>query len=729
MNSQSSVTENGLPQKILIIDDDVDYRALVKLHLSKLNNEIVLTEYDPVKEGLPKDDFDWPNYDLILMDYYFGNKETTGLDLVHENHKKDKFPPVVMLTEAGNEEVAVKSIKVGCYDYISKKTLTPETLNESLTSTWAQFKKNNKYKLDLTISQNKFDKEVFYQKLTNECETELYENDRTFVVFELNDAEELRKNIGIVGRDAMVKRLSKDTYEFLKKFTTNINVSRVNDKRFAILIGANQKNFDITACITDLCTEILSQPFQLLEKNYHYRFNIGILSLNKEEHNLDNILFTMDRALIEAADNPSDLFYSWDKDILDAQEFLHDEDNYFGPNNTEADNLDALMLAKKRLEEALEGKESAEAKLELEKEVEKQTIARAEAEIEAEKAARRRAETGEFLAKKESERAKEMSPLEKYSSHKEETIDNTFNDMALETTIENEFNDLEADPFEAQADDVELSKEEVEELEFLIQLSVDENRCELQYQPIMYLGDRDDPGKRKVFKTDVYLITKNEEKIFFHDVYEKLNSSFLKQYIDQYILRETFALLLEDKTVEYHREFIFTLTEEWFTDITLYGWLMELLKDNAHLKPENYIWFEIDVELFQEHKNKASSLITLLKKDFGFNFVINNITTTKQAVEYGKNELFDCQIVDIDCLKTLQDQNLLDIHTEKYENDKKVTSARIIGTKKLLIASNINDAMHLMEAINLHINYVSGFFIAETQNTMVLRNNFEDVEI
>lgn len=729
MNSELSVTESLIPKKILIIDDDADYRALVKRHLVKVDKDVALTEYDPSKQGLPEEDFPWGEYELILMDYYFGNSQTTGLDIVHDNYKKDKFPPVIMLTEAGNEEVAVKSIKVGCYDYISKKTLTPETLNESLTNSWAQFKKNNKYKLDLTISQNKFDKEVFYKKLTNEYEAELYENDRTFIVFELSDAEELRKNIGIVGRDAMVKKLSKDTYEFLNKFTANVNVSRVNDKRFAVLIDAQQKSFDIKSCITDLCSETFSKPFELLDKTYHYRFNIGLLPLNKDENNLDNILFTMDRALIEAADNTSELFYFWDKNILDAQEFLHDEENYFGPNNTEADNLDALMLAKKRLEEALEGKETAQAKLELEQELEKQTVARAEAELEAEKAARRRAETGEFLAKKESERAKEMSPLEKYSSHREESIDATFTDMALESTIESEFNELEADPFDAQADDVELSKEEVEELEFLIQLSVDENRCELQYQPIMYLGDRDDPGKRKVFKTDVYLITKQEEKVFFHDVYSKLRSSFLKQYIDQYILRETFALLLEDKTVEYHREFIFTLTEEWFTDTTLYVWLMELLKDNAHLNPEHYVWFEIDVELFEEHKSKASSLITLLKKDFGFNFVINNITTTKQAVEYGKSDLFNCQIINIDCLKTLQEQNLLDIHTEKYDNDKKVTSAKIIGSDNLLIACDINDAMQLMEAINIHINYVSGFFIAETQNTMVLRNNFEDFEI
>ena len=152
MVPELSTDESKLPQRILIVDDDPDYRALVKHHLGKVNDTISLTELDPEKQGLPDERFDWSEHDLVLMDYYFGDKETTGLDLLHANHKKKDFPPVIMLTEAGNEEIAVKSIKSGCYDYISKKTLTPENLTQSLQNTWKQFKKNNKYKLDLTLS-------------------------------------------------------------------------------------------------------------------------------------------------------------------------------------------------------------------------------------------------------------------------------------------------------------------------------------------------------------------------------------------------------------------------------------------------------------------------------------------------------------------------------------------------------------------------------------------------
>ena len=51
-------------EKILILDDNSDYRKLIKTFIEKLLPSIEVIEYDPVFEGVPDDNFDWSKIDV-----------------------------------------------------------------------------------------------------------------------------------------------------------------------------------------------------------------------------------------------------------------------------------------------------------------------------------------------------------------------------------------------------------------------------------------------------------------------------------------------------------------------------------------------------------------------------------------------------------------------------------------------------------------------------------------
>jgi len=122
---------------ILVIDDSPDFRALVRVYLTKELENPKITEYQVEKLGRPPDNFDWSKFDILLLDYKLGETED-GLEWLKEYGKHPGFPPTVVLTAEGDEYIAVKSVKLGAADYINKKDISPKRLAEIVKNSAAQ---------------------------------------------------------------------------------------------------------------------------------------------------------------------------------------------------------------------------------------------------------------------------------------------------------------------------------------------------------------------------------------------------------------------------------------------------------------------------------------------------------------------------------------------------------------------------------------------------------------
>jgi tRNA A-37 threonylcarbamoyl transferase component Bud32/CheY-like chemotaxis protein len=105
--------------EVLVIDDDPDFRALVKLRLEQGLAAVNVVEYDPEREGRPGADFDWSHFDCVLLDYDLGKGET-GLDWLEECRQPPDFPAVILLTAVVDAYVAVRAIKLGAEHYLIK---------------------------------------------------------------------------------------------------------------------------------------------------------------------------------------------------------------------------------------------------------------------------------------------------------------------------------------------------------------------------------------------------------------------------------------------------------------------------------------------------------------------------------------------------------------------------------------------------------------------------------
>ena len=116
--------------RILLIDDDEDLRNLLAHYVRQEWPSAEVEEFDPLVREMPDESFPLGSYDVVVLDYMLGRGD--GLEWLHEFKARADCPPVIFLTGAGNEIIAVRAMKAGADDYQRKQELTRERLVTSI---------------------------------------------------------------------------------------------------------------------------------------------------------------------------------------------------------------------------------------------------------------------------------------------------------------------------------------------------------------------------------------------------------------------------------------------------------------------------------------------------------------------------------------------------------------------------------------------------------------------
>jgi len=103
-----------IPKKILIVDDEENFRHMLSVILKKENYEVETASNG--EEGLKKATLS--SFDQILCDIRMPQMD--GMEFLTEAQKMGVEATIIMMSAYGTIDTAIEAMKLGAYDYISK---------------------------------------------------------------------------------------------------------------------------------------------------------------------------------------------------------------------------------------------------------------------------------------------------------------------------------------------------------------------------------------------------------------------------------------------------------------------------------------------------------------------------------------------------------------------------------------------------------------------------------
>ena len=124
-----SLVDKIKPLKVLIAEDEDSFRmVLQRVILANKDYDFeACANGDEVIELLKE-----KHFDVIILDHMMPGR--SGLNILQWMHEQKMETPVIMLTGAGSENIAVEAMKLGAYDYIRKEHFEKEHLPHIINS-------------------------------------------------------------------------------------------------------------------------------------------------------------------------------------------------------------------------------------------------------------------------------------------------------------------------------------------------------------------------------------------------------------------------------------------------------------------------------------------------------------------------------------------------------------------------------------------------------------------
>lgn len=307
--------------RILLVDDDDVFLEVIDRALDKSALDCVRTFATSLTDAMQS--ISTTNFDCILLDHKLGDGDAFAI-LEHLQGVSDK-PPVVMLSNNDDVDIAVRAMKFGVTDFISKGDLSGEKLKSSIE------KGIDERNLERASEKEKSAllRMSFYDELTGLANRNLItdrlaqsikaaeRNAKVFAIFmmDLNLFKDVNDAYGHDAGDEVLRITSQRLKKCLR--STDTIGRQGGDEFVAILDGTESIDGAIVGARKII--RAMSQPFNIAGNQLSVGLSIGIALYPENGTDAASLMKAADIALYDAKEDPSNFCIASDPESTKAR--------------------------------------------------------------------------------------------------------------------------------------------------------------------------------------------------------------------------------------------------------------------------------------------------------------------------------------------------------------------------------------------------------------------------
>lgn len=294
--------------RILIVDDSFEDREILKRYLKGISEyDSTIFEAKNVEEAFFIIGKEMP--ELAFIDFNMPGQN--GLDLLERLRRSDQFDfPIIMLTGQGNENVAVKAMKIGVGDYLVKDEITPQAIRRSLISTLDRFHmektiESQRRQLEVAARTDGltglWNRRYFDEQLEIEIErASRYGLTFSLVMADLDNFKRVNDSYGHLVGDSVLIGFSNILKQSLRMSDF---AARYGGEEFCILMPSVEL-YNSQKAILRLAEQLKRISFRNDQgEDFFITASFGIVQFRKDYSTSENFLDIADKALYHAKQN------------------------------------------------------------------------------------------------------------------------------------------------------------------------------------------------------------------------------------------------------------------------------------------------------------------------------------------------------------------------------------------------------------------------------------------
>jgi diguanylate cyclase len=293
----------GRPIGLLLADDDAVDRQKLRRLLSATGLSLNILDASTGNQALEL--VRNPEVDCAIVDYRLG--DTTGTELTRALKAERKVPfPVIMVTGLGDETVAVRAMREGAYDYLSKARLQVNQLKASIEGSlsWAE------HEAQLVEAQERLTRLSMFDGLTGLPNRNLF-FDRleqallgagrggppfAVIMMDLNRFKAVNDDLGHDAGDRLLVEFSRRLSQLARKSDT---YARLGGDEFAGLLVGTHSNAG-AASVAERIGRAMREPAAIEAELVTFGVSIGIAMFPADGHDARGLLAAADEAMYRA---------------------------------------------------------------------------------------------------------------------------------------------------------------------------------------------------------------------------------------------------------------------------------------------------------------------------------------------------------------------------------------------------------------------------------------------